>query len=115
MCEFPRAGGPAARGSSVEATTITEAPNPGGWGICSVAMSERPRSGKGRGEAGQQNGFAACSHRAHGERLEPVLQLLLATRAGDLYGRRRVFLFGLVVFTLTSLVGDFAENTHLRA
>jgi EmrB/QacA subfamily drug resistance transporter len=36
--------------------------------------------------------------------------LLLAARAADLYGRRRVFQFGLVVFTLASLVGGLAEN-----
>lgn len=36
--------------------------------------------------------------------------LLLAARAGDLYGRRRVFLFGITVFTLASLAGGLAVN-----
>ena len=36
--------------------------------------------------------------------------LLLAARAGDLFGRRAVFQAGLVVFTLGSLVGGLAEN-----
>jgi EmrB/QacA subfamily drug resistance transporter len=34
--------------------------------------------------------------------------LLLGARAGDLFGRRRVFLVGIAVFTLSSLVGGFA-------
>jgi EmrB/QacA subfamily drug resistance transporter len=36
--------------------------------------------------------------------------LLLGARAGDLLGRRRVFLVGMVVFTLASLVGGFATT-----
>ncbi|GAA3582542.1 MFS transporter [Amycolatopsis ultiminotia] len=36
--------------------------------------------------------------------------LLLAARAGDLFGRRRVFLIGLVVFTVASLVGGLATQ-----
>lgn len=36
--------------------------------------------------------------------------LLLAARAGDLYGRRKVFLFGITVFTLASLAGGLAAN-----
>ncbi|MGK3204299.1 DHA2 family efflux MFS transporter permease subunit [Amycolatopsis sp. MEPSY49] len=36
--------------------------------------------------------------------------LLLAARAGDLFGRRRVFLIGLVVFTAASLVGGLATR-----
>lgn len=36
--------------------------------------------------------------------------LLLSSRAGDLYGRRRVFQIGLVVFTAASLVGGLAQE-----
>jgi EmrB/QacA subfamily drug resistance transporter len=36
--------------------------------------------------------------------------LLLGGRAADLYGRRRIFLVGLAVFTLSSLLGGLAQN-----
>src|ERR1700674_1482961 len=36
--------------------------------------------------------------------------LLLGGRAGDLFGRRRMFVVGIVVFTLGSLAGGFATN-----
>lgn len=36
--------------------------------------------------------------------------LLLAARAGDLFGRKRVFLFGAVVFTAASLAGGLASD-----
>lgn len=36
--------------------------------------------------------------------------LLLAARAGDLFGRKRVFLFGAVVFTAASLAGGLAVD-----
>jgi EmrB/QacA subfamily drug resistance transporter len=36
--------------------------------------------------------------------------LLLAARAGDLFGRKRVFLFGAVVFTAASLAGGLAAD-----
>lgn len=36
--------------------------------------------------------------------------LLLAARAGDLFGRKRVFLFGAIVFTIASLVGGLATD-----
>ena len=39
--------------------------------------------------------------------------LLLCGRAGDLYGRRRLFLAGLAVFGLASLVGGFASSPPL--
>lgn len=36
--------------------------------------------------------------------------LLLGGRAADIYGRRRVFLFGVALFSLASLVGGFAQS-----
>ena len=36
--------------------------------------------------------------------------LLLGARAGDLFGRRRVFLLGIAVFTLSSLLGGLAPT-----
>jgi EmrB/QacA subfamily drug resistance transporter len=36
--------------------------------------------------------------------------LLLGARAGDLLGRRRVFISGITLFTLSSLLGGFAQN-----
>lgn len=36
--------------------------------------------------------------------------LLLAARAGDLYGHKRVFLFGVILFTVASLVGGVASD-----
>ena len=42
--------------------------------------------------------------------------LLLGGRAADLFGRRRVYLFGLALFTIASLVGGLAQNsTELTA
>jgi len=35
---------------------------------------------------------------------------LLGARAGDLFGRRRVFLIGIAVFTASSMLGGFAES-----
>jgi EmrB/QacA subfamily drug resistance transporter len=37
--------------------------------------------------------------------------LLLGGRAADLFGRRRVYLFGLVLFAAASLVGGFAQSS----
>nr|WP_240449020.1 MFS transporter [Streptomyces harenosi] len=36
--------------------------------------------------------------------------LLLGGRAGDILGRRRVFVFGVLLFVLASLLGGFAQN-----
>lgn len=36
--------------------------------------------------------------------------LLLGGRVGDLFGRRRAFMWGLVLFAVASLVGGFAQN-----
>lgn len=36
--------------------------------------------------------------------------LMLGGRAGDLFGRKRIFLFGLGLFTLCSLIGGLAES-----
>jgi MFS family permease len=36
--------------------------------------------------------------------------LLLGGRLGDLYGRRRLFTGGILVFTIASLVGGFATS-----
>src|SRR5580658_5631206 len=38
--------------------------------------------------------------------------LLLGGRAADLFGRRRVYLFGLGLFTVASLVGGVAQNSE---
>src|SRR5580704_12816769 len=37
--------------------------------------------------------------------------LLLGGRAADLFGRRRIYLFGLGLFTISSLVGGFAQDS----
>ena len=39
--------------------------------------------------------------------------LLLGGRAGDILGRRRVFMFGIAVFALASLLGGLAPNAEL--
>jgi EmrB/QacA subfamily drug resistance transporter len=39
--------------------------------------------------------------------------LLLGGRAADLFGRRRIFMVGLTVFTVCSLLGGFAQNGGL--
>lgn len=36
--------------------------------------------------------------------------LLLGGRAGDILGRRRVFVFGILLFSLASLLGGFAQE-----
>ncbi len=36
--------------------------------------------------------------------------LLLGGRAGDILGRRRVFVFGVLLFVLASLLGGLAQN-----
>ena len=39
--------------------------------------------------------------------------LLLGGRLGDLYGRRKVFMMGLVIFAIASLLGGFAQSEAL--
>lgn len=39
--------------------------------------------------------------------------LLLGGRLGDLYGRRKVFMIGLIIFAVASLLGGFATNEPL--
>src|SRR5580698_1143510 len=39
--------------------------------------------------------------------------LLLGGRAADLFGRRRIFLVGLAVFTVSSLLGGIAQSEAL--
>jgi EmrB/QacA subfamily drug resistance transporter len=39
--------------------------------------------------------------------------LLLGGRAADLYGRKRIFLIGLAIFTVASLAGGLAQNTTM--
>ena len=39
--------------------------------------------------------------------------LLLGGRLGDLYGRRRVFMIGLIIFAVASLLGGLAQNEAL--
>ena len=36
--------------------------------------------------------------------------LLLGGRLGDLYGRRRIFMIGLIIFAVASLLGGLAQN-----
>src|SRR5258708_16160720 len=36
--------------------------------------------------------------------------LLLGGRSGDLLGRRRIFIFGILLFSLASLLGGFATD-----
>jgi MFS family permease len=42
--------------------------------------------------------------------ITPSSFLLLAARAGDLFGRKRVLIFGAVVFTAASLAGGLARD-----
>ena len=39
--------------------------------------------------------------------------LLLGGRLGDLYGRRRIFMYGLIIFAVASLLGGLAQNEGL--
>ena len=44
----------------------------------------------------------------------PVASLLLATgKFGDLYGRKRIFLYGLIIFTVASAICGFAPNLEI--
>jgi len=37
--------------------------------------------------------------------------LLLGGRAGDLFGRRRLFIIGIALFSIASLVGGFSQTS----
>jgi MFS family permease len=41
--------------------------------------------------------------------------LMLGGRAGDLFGRRRVFMLGLALFTFFSLMGGLAQGSAVRS
>ena len=44
----------------------------------------------------------------------PVASLLLATgKFGDLYGRKRIFIYGLIIFTVASAICGFAPNLEI--
>lgn len=44
----------------------------------------------------------------------PVASLLLATgKFGDLYGRKRIFMYGLIIFTVASAICGFAPNLEI--
>jgi len=60
-----------------------------------------------------QAGGAALQLVVGGYTVAYAMLLITGARLGDLYGRRRMYLLGVIGFTLTSLICGFAPNTEV--